>query len=99
LRQNQVDSDKLRRASGGSYRAAGPRPGADVVMVNTCAFIEAARRESVDTILEHADRRRQGARLVVLGCMAQRYQSELAGLLPEADAVLGMERYCELIGD
>jgi ribosomal protein S12 methylthiotransferase len=68
-------------------------------MVNTCAFIEAARRESVDTVLDHADRKRRGAQLVVLGCMAQRYQSELAGLLPEADAVVGMERYGELIAD
>jgi len=98
--KNQVDSDKLEaRLEAAGYLRAGALDEADVVMVNTCAFIEAARRESVDTILDHADRRRDGARLVVLGCMAQRYQSELAGLLPEADAVLGMERYGDLIGD
>jgi ribosomal protein S12 methylthiotransferase len=98
--KNQVDSDKLEaRLDSAGYRRAGTLEVADVVMVNTCAFIEAARRESVDTILDHADRRRPGARLVVLGGMAQRDQSELAGLLPEADAVLGMERYGELVGD
>jgi ribosomal protein S12 methylthiotransferase RimO len=98
--KNQVDSDKLEaRLDDAGYRRAEAIEDADVVMVNTCAFIEAARRESVETVLDHADRKRSGARLVVLGCMAQRYQSELADLLPEADAVLGMERYGELIGD
>ncbi|MBI5158220.1 MAG: 30S ribosomal protein S12 methylthiotransferase RimO [Acidimicrobiia bacterium] len=98
--KNQVDSEKLEaRLDDAGYRRATTMESADVVMVNTCAFIEAARRESVDTVLDHADRKQQGARLVVLGCMAQRYQSELAGLLPEADAVVGMERYGELIGD
>jgi ribosomal protein S12 methylthiotransferase len=98
--KNQVDSDKLEaRLDDAGYLRAATIESADVVMVNTCAFIEAARRESVDTVLDHADRKRRGAQLVVLGCMAQRYQSELAGLLPEADAVVGMERYGELIGD
>ena len=97
--KNQVDSDKLEaRLAAAGYRRAAAIEGADVVLVNTCAFIEAARRESVDTILDHADRRRDGAGLVVLGCMAQRYQGELAEALPEADAVLGMERYGELVG-
>lgn len=98
--KNQVDSEKLGfRLDDAGYRRADTIESADVVMVNTCAFIEAARRESVDTVLDHADRRRPGAHLVVLGCMAQRYQAELADLLPEADAVVGMERYGELIGD
>ncbi|MEX0825272.1 MAG: 30S ribosomal protein S12 methylthiotransferase RimO [Acidimicrobiia bacterium] len=98
--KNQVDSDKLEARLGESgYVFAESPETADVVMVNTCAFIEAARRESIDTILEHADRKRADASLVVLGCMAQRYQAELAESLPEADAVLGMERYGELIAD
>ena len=95
--KNQVDSEKLAARLGAfGYRPALSAEDADVVMVNTCAFIEAARRESIETILDHADRKRPDARLVVLGCMAQRYQSELAEALPEADAVLGMERYGEL---
>jgi ribosomal protein S12 methylthiotransferase len=57
--------------------------------VNTCAFIEAARQESIDTVLALADRRRDGARLVVTGCMAERYGDELAAALPEVDAVVG----------
>ena len=98
--KNQVDSDKLEaRLDAAGYARASSLESADVVMVNTCAFIEAARRESVDTVLDHADRKQVDARLVVLGCMAQRYQSELGDLLPEADAVLGMEKYGELIGD
>jgi ribosomal protein S12 methylthiotransferase len=98
--KNQVDSEKLEARLGASgYIPADSPEQADVVMVNTCAFIEAARRESIDTILEHADRKRPDARLVVLGCMAQRYESELAEALPEADAILGMERYGELVDD
>ena len=58
-------------------------------MVNTCAFIEAARQESIDTILALAESRRPGAKLVVTGCMAERYGDELAAALPEVDAVVG----------
>ena len=57
------------------------------MVVNTCAFIEAARQESVDTVLALADTRRDGARLVVTGCMAERYGDELAEALPEVDLV------------
>jgi ribosomal protein S12 methylthiotransferase len=83
--------------SGAGYSTADSPASADVVMVNTCAFIEAARRESVDTILELADDKRDDASLVVVGCMAQRYESELTEALPEADAIIGLDRYPELI--
>ncbi len=88
--KNQVDSDKLagRLADEGLVPAPGPED-ADLVVVNTCAFIDAARQESVDTILELADVRRRGARLVVTGCMAERYGAELAAALPEVDLVAG----------
>jgi ribosomal protein S12 methylthiotransferase len=96
--KNQVDSEKIEaRLQSSGYRPAESLEAADVVMVNTCAFIDAARQESIETILDHAERKLDGARLVVLGCMAQRYQSELAGALPEVDAVIGLERYGELI--
>jgi ribosomal protein S12 methylthiotransferase RimO len=96
--KNQVDSEKLlgRLAHAGFGAASSPGE-ADVVMVNTCAFVEAARRESVDAILEAARQRAPGARLVVLGCLAQRHQAELAAALPEADAVVPIERYGELV--
>ena len=88
--KNQVDSDKVegQLASEGYVRAAGPES-ADLVVVNTCAFIESARQESVDVVLSLADQRQEGARLVVTGCMAERYGSELAEALPEADLVAG----------
>jgi ribosomal protein S12 methylthiotransferase len=88
--KNQVDSDKLegRLAAGGYHPADGPGD-ADLVVVNTCAFIEEARQESIDTVLELADARREGARLVVTGCMAERYGDELADALPEVDLVAG----------
>ena len=88
--KNQVDSDKLAGTlvADGLTEADSPAD-ADVVVVNTCAFIEAARQESVDTVLALADTRRPGSRLVVTGCMAERYGGELAEALPEVDAVTG----------
>lgn len=87
--KNQVDSDKLE----GTLAAAGLErttvATADVVVVNTCAFIEEARRESVDAILAVAEAKRPSARLVVTGCLAERYGDELAQALPEADRVAG----------
>ena len=58
-------------------------------MVNTCAFVEEARQESIDTVLALDDARAAGARLVVTGCLAERYGDELAEALPEVDAVAG----------
>jgi len=88
--KNQVDSDKL----AGTLRRDGYEPApspdeAQLVVVNTCAFIEAARQESIDTILELAAARRPGARLVVTGCLAERHGAQLAAALPEVDMVVG----------
>ena len=97
--KNQVDSDKVTAVVQSAGYTDAPSPeDADVVMVNTCAFIEDARKESIDTILEMAAVKRSDAKLVVLGCMAQRYETELVDALPEADAVIGLDRYPELIG-
>jgi ribosomal protein S12 methylthiotransferase len=85
-----VDSDKLAGllvAQG--YREARSSNEADLVVANTCAFIEAAREESIETVLELAEHKRHGARLVVTGCMAERYGEELAAALPEVDLVAG----------
>jgi ribosomal protein S12 methylthiotransferase len=88
--KNAVDSDKLvgTLVADGLEEAASPAD-ADLVVVNTCAFVEAARQESVDTVLALADARRPGARLVVTGCLAERYGADLAEALPEADLVAG----------
>ncbi len=88
--KNQVDSEKIvgtLLAEG--MVAAEQAADADLVVVNTCAFIEDARQESIDTILALDDARRAGSRLVVTGCLAERYGAELAQALPEADAVAG----------
>jgi ribosomal protein S12 methylthiotransferase len=88
--KNAVDSDKLvgTLLADGLKEAASPAE-ADLVVVNTCAFVEAARQESVDTVLALSDARRPGARLVVTGCLAERYGEDLADALPEADLVAG----------
>jgi ribosomal protein S12 methylthiotransferase len=88
--KNKVDSDKLT----GTLLADGMVPAArvadaDLVVVNTCAFIEEARQESIDTILALSDARRAGAELVVTGCLAERYGAELETELPEVDKVAG----------
>ncbi|MGH9017920.1 MAG: MiaB/RimO family radical SAM methylthiotransferase [Acidimicrobiales bacterium] len=88
--KNQVDSDKLvGTLVADGYREAASAEDADLVVVNTCAFIEAARQESIDTILDLAEVKRSGSRLVVTGCLAERYGSELADALPEVDLVAG----------
>ena len=88
--KNQVDSDKLTgtMVADGLVPAAAPE-GADLVVVNTCAFVDEARRESIDVILDLADRKAAGSELVVTGCLAERYGADLAEALPEADAVAG----------
>jgi ribosomal protein S12 methylthiotransferase len=88
--KNAVDSDKVVASllADGMVEAEAAAD-ADLVVVNTCAFIEAARQESIDTALALADTRKPGARLVVTGCMAERYGDELAAALPEADAIVG----------
>jgi ribosomal protein S12 methylthiotransferase len=88
--KNAVDSDKVVASllADGLVPAADPAA-ADLVVVNTCAFVEAARQESIDTTLTLGELRKDGARLVVTGCMAERYGDELAEALPEADAVVG----------
>lgn len=87
--KNQVDSDKITGLLVRDGMAAAPAPEeADLVVVNTCAFIEEARQESVDTVLALRSTVAE-AELVVTGCMAERYGAELAEALPEVDRVAG----------
>ncbi len=66
---------------------------ADVVIVNTCGFIDAAKQESIDTILEVAERKGRGVeRLIVSGCMVQKYRADLQQAIPEIDAFVGLDR-------
>ena len=88
--KNQVDSDKLIGSLiADGLTATDSADDADLVVVNTCAFIDEARRESIDTILALDDQRKKSSRLVVTGCMAERYGAELAAELPEVDLVAG----------
>ena len=72
--------------------------GAEVIVVNTCGFIDAAKKESIDTILELAEHKQRGScqKLVVTGCLSQRYPDELAEGLPEVDHFLGSSDMLEL---
>lgn len=91
--KNHVDSDKLAGLLvRQGYSPADNPDDADLVVANTCAFIEAAREESIETVLDLAGRKRDDARLVVTGCMAERYGDELADALPEVDLVAGFGR-------
>jgi ribosomal protein S12 methylthiotransferase len=97
--RNEVDSEELAgRLELEGFRLVEDPSAADAVVVNTCGFVEAAKKDSVDTILEAADLKEQGtARAVVaVGCMAERYGRELADSLPEADAVLGFDDYPDI---
>lgn len=66
---------------------------ADLLMVNTCAFIESAREEAINTILDLASYKKRDSKLVVLGCLSQRYKDELIGELPEVDLFISIKDY------
>jgi ribosomal protein S12 methylthiotransferase RimO len=92
--RNEVDSEELAgRLTEDGWELVDPDGGAEVVVVNTCGFVAAAKKDSIDTLLAAAD---TGAKVVAVGCLAERYGTELARSLPEADAVLGFDAYPEL---
>ena len=92
--RNDVDSDELAgRLESEGWELTDDTDGADAVLVNTCGFVESAKKDSIDTILELSD----GSKPVVaVGCLAQRYGRDLAAELPEAAAVLGFDTYSEI---
>jgi ribosomal protein S12 methylthiotransferase RimO len=94
--RNEVDSEELAgRLGGDGWRLVPDAEDADVVLVNTCGFVEAAKKDSIDTLLAAAD---TGRRVVAVGCLAERYGEQLAASLPEADAVLGFDDYADISG-
>lgn len=100
--KNVVDSEKMlgRLQLGGCEIAASPEE-ADVIIVNTCGFIDAAKRESVTTILDMARLTNGDKRLIVTGCLVERYEKELRAELPEVDGFLGVtnqEKITALVG-
>jgi ribosomal protein S12 methylthiotransferase len=92
--RNEVDSEELAaRLDAGGWEVGTDAEGADVVVVNTCGFVEKAKQDSIETLLAAAD---TGAKVVAAGCMAERYGRELAESLPEAQAVLGFDDYPDI---
>ncbi|CAA9380980.1 MAG: Ribosomal protein S12p Asp88 (E. coli) methylthiotransferase [uncultured Pseudonocardia sp.] len=96
--RNEVDSEEIAgRLTGSGWELVDDGADADVILVNTCGFVEQAKKDSIDTLLAAADvAAERGAKVVAVGCMAERYGKELADSLPEADAVLGFDAYPEL---
>ena len=97
--RNDVDSEELAaRLELGGFRLVADPSDADAVMVNTCGFVESAKKDSIDTLLAAADLKIEGRTqaVVAVGCLAERYGSELAEVLPEADAVLGFDDYVDV---
>src|SRR6266496_4792710 len=98
--KNLVDSEvMLGLAQNAGHELTNDPSAADVLVVNTCAFIDSAKQESIDTILEMAQHKTHGAcsRLIVTGCLAERYRDELKAQIPEIDAVLGTGQVPEIV--
>jgi ribosomal protein S12 methylthiotransferase len=99
--KNLVDSEvMLGLAQNAGHELTRDPALADVLVVNTCAFIDSAKQESIDAILEMAQHKKGGScqRLVVTGCLAERYREELRAQIPEIDAVLGTGEVPEIVG-
>jgi ribosomal protein S12 methylthiotransferase len=97
--RNDVDSEELAgRLEAGGFRLVDDPEDAETVVVNTCGFVEAAKKDSVDTLLEASDLKTEGSAkaVVAVGCLAERYGKDLAESLPEADAVLGFDDYPDI---
>src|SRR3954447_21611428 len=97
--RNDVDSEELAgRLAADGFRLVDDPADAETVVVNTCGFVDAAKKDSVDTLLAASDLK-QGGRtqaVVAVGCLAERYGKDLAESLPEADAVLGFDDYPDI---
>src|SRR3954451_11340876 len=97
--RNEVDSEELAgQLEAGGFLLVEDPADAETVVVNTCGFVETAKKDSVDTLLAAADLKDGGVTrsVVAVGCLAERYGKDLAASLPEADAVLGFDDYPDI---
>ena len=97
--RNEVDSEELAgRLAADGWTLVDDAGDADVAVVNTCGFVDAAKKDSIDTLLQAADLKGTGRTraVVAVGCLAERYGEQLAASLPETDAVLGFDDYTEI---
>ncbi|MDT4945939.1 MAG: ribosomal protein methylthiotransferase, partial [Pseudonocardiales bacterium] len=91
--RNEVDSEELAGRLGAGGWTLTDGADADIVVINTCGFIDSAKKDSIDTVLAAAD---TGKKVVAVGCLAERYGDELAASLPEANSVLGFDSYADI---
>ena len=95
--RNDVDSEELAgRLTADGWNLVADGDQTDVVLVNTCGFIEQAKKDSIDTILEASELLAGSGKVVAVGCLAQRYGKDLAAELPEADAILSFDDYADI---
>jgi ribosomal protein S12 methylthiotransferase len=96
--KNLVDTEvMIAKLGAAGWTLTGEADDADTVVVNTCAFIDPAKAESTDAIMEQAQRKRDGQQLIVAGCLAQRYGEQLQSLVPEIDGVVGTGAYAGIV--
>jgi ribosomal protein S12 methylthiotransferase len=102
--KNLVDSERILSRLRGNYELIADAALADIAIINTCGFIKSAKEEAIETILEFAALKKEGRikKLIITGCLAQRYKEELAAEFPEADAVVGLgseDKISEIVYD
>ena len=95
--KNQVDSEGIQQLLiGDGYERVGSAAEADLIVVNTCGFIDAAKQESIDTLLQLGQAKRPGQRLLATGCLTERYADELAVEIGEIDALVGARNWASI---
>ena len=98
--KNQVDCERMMfRVQEAGHTVMEDLPGSDVVVINTCGFIDAAKSEAIDYILQTAELKKQGlvGKILVTGCLSQRYQDTILEEMPEVDGLLGTGSYTEIV--
>ena len=98
--KNQVDCERMMyRVKDAGYDVSGPVPGCDVVVINTCGFIDSAKSEAIDNILAMGAMKADGqiGKILVTGCLSQRYRDQIITEMPEVDGVLGTGSYTEIV--
>lgn len=94
--KNQVDSEMILGVLKSKINLVSEPEQADLIIINTCAFIEPARKEAIDTIFSMIDYKKNGAKIVVCGCLPQRYKDEIVKLMPEVDRFITIDEYQNL---
>ena len=95
--KNQVDSEMILGVLNYETELVDSPENADLIIINTCAFIEPARKEAIDTIFEMVEYKKNNkAKLVVCGCLPQRYKAEIVKLIPEVDRFVTIDEYAEI---